>query len=111
MKVRTIQDARITNTSVIVTVFVMGFLLVGCGGGSDSDNNTSTSQQVETGVFLDSAVSGLHYETDTLSGETNADGEFHYREGEMVTFSIGNIMFGEAMGQATMTPLNLVPDA
>jgi len=115
MKVRTMKVARITNPLSIPTVFVMVFLLVGCGSDSDDSTTSNTgavdTQERETGVFLDSPVSNLHYDTDTLSGETNAAGEFHYREGEMVSFSIGNIMFGEAMGQPTITPLDLVPEA
>ena len=46
----------------------------------------------------------LSYTTPTLSGMTNADGEFLYEEGEAVTFSIGDITLGTAQGQDVITP-------
>ncbi len=42
------------------------------------------------GVFEDSAVGGIQYDTATQSGITNDAGEFNYVAGEMVTFSIGD---------------------
>jgi hypothetical protein len=104
---------KIINTSP--AIFILGASLVGCNS-DNGDNSTPTNddagtQNVETGVFLDSPVSGLHYETDTLSGETNAEGQFHYAQGETVTFSIGGIMFGQAKGNSVITPLDLVPEA
>ena len=108
------KTKKIINLFLISATFILGTSLTGCG--SDDDDGTpnsgdSSTQEIETGVFLDSPVSGLHYETDTLSGETNAQGEFHYREGETMTFSLGDTLFGQAMGQSVMTPLDLVPEA
>ena len=39
-------------------------------------------RSVNTGVFLDSAVEGLYYETATQSGITDMDGTFSYMDGE-----------------------------
>jgi hypothetical protein len=62
---------------------------------------------VKTGVFLDSAVKGLSYRTDTQSGLTNALGEFKYLEGEVVTFKIGNVNIGSSFGADVITPLDI----
>ena len=71
--------------------------LVACGG-------TDTA----TGVFKDSKVSGIHYESGGQQGTTDADGTFTYEVGQPVTFSIGGVTIGTATGKSVMTPLDLV---
>jgi len=61
-----------------------------------------------TGVFYDSPVSGLEYETRTTSGITNEKGEFNYRDGDTVTFSVAGLVLGTAIGKARVTPADLV---
>lgn len=80
-------------------------LLSACGGGSSKPvvNEPTTL----TGVFIDSAVEGLHYQTPTHSGTTSIDGEFEYINGESVTFSIGGIILGSATGATQITPFDL----
>jgi uncharacterized protein len=46
-----------------------------------------------TGVFA-GPVTGLKYQTPTMSGLTNERGEFHYRAGEAVTFLVGRVVLG-----------------
>ena len=88
--------------------------ITACSSGSSS---TVTSADGEgnanflTGVFLDSPVEGLHYQTGTLSGFTDEHGTFMYHEGETVTFMIGNYQLGTAPGSHIMTPIDLVPGA
>jgi hypothetical protein len=82
--------------------------LTACGGGGDS---TTAIETVSTGVFIDSAVEGLQYETATQSGTTNSLGEYDYLAGETVTFSIGGIVLGSTIAGPVVTPLSLVPDA
>lgn len=74
--------------------------LSACGGGSN------TTQQ--TGVLLDSAVSGVSY-TGSLGSEgtTGDGGTFKYYPGEKVTFKIGGLTLGSANGQAILTPVEL----
>ncbi len=62
---------------------------------------------VLTGAFLDTWVSGLRYKTPTLQGVTDADGQFQYRPGEIVTFAIKNVEVGSAPGSAIVTPASL----
>lgn len=78
---------------------------------SQSSVSTSSSQSsmaaAQTGVFLDSPVGGIDYRTETLSGTTNAQGEYDYVEGETVTFSIGDLELPSAPATGTVTPLDL----
>ena len=81
-------------------------ILSACGGGGSSDS--PPANPIQTGVFLDSPVSGLHYETATQFGTTNVSGEFQYLAGESVTFSLGGIILGSSDGSGQVTPLDLV---
>ena len=64
---------------------------------------------VVIGVFVDSAVAGLRYKTKSgLSGITNESGEFEYREGDNVTFSLGSIDLGTTNAASTLTPVEIV---
>ncbi|MFH0768196.1 MAG: CocE/NonD family hydrolase, partial [Chloroflexota bacterium] len=65
----------------------------------------------ETGVFYDSPVQGLIFKTETESGRTNEKGEFTYRVGDTVTFSIEGIILGSCLGKEMVTPADLVPEA
>ncbi|VAW64147.1 hypothetical protein MNBD_GAMMA09-1301 [hydrothermal vent metagenome] len=89
---------------------ILALLLNGCGG--DSGENTPTATVTpSTGVFIDSVVSGLHYQTDSASGDTNVAGEFKYLPGETITFSVGGIALGSAKAASVLSPLDLVPTA
>lgn len=80
-------------------------LLSACGGGGGGGG--------PSGTFLDSAVSGMDYNTSAGSlGTTDAGGRFRYEaEGVQVTFLVGDIVVGIAPGAAVLTPLDLVPGA
>lgn len=83
--------------------------IASCGGGSGSSgDNNPTNQTVLEGVFIDSPVMGLAYSTVTQSGVTDSNGTFRYLAGETVSFSLGGIEFGSAIGADEITPLNLV---
>jgi hypothetical protein len=121
----------------IILAIVLLFLIVACGGGGSSSSSTPSDNQVvsdeinspsteeiandtlddevvvvpiTTGVFIDAPVEGLYYETETLSGLTNSDGEFQYRSGETVSFMLGDIELGSVEGEVMITPLTLVGD-
>ncbi|MCO4800139.1 MAG: DM13 domain-containing protein [Colwelliaceae bacterium] len=100
----------------IISIF-LSFALFACGGGSGSSstNNTSTTTPVVTpppatftGVFVDSAVEGLQYQTATNEGMTNIDGEFIYQADEEITFSIGDIIFPAVVANSVLTPLDIL---
>lgn len=92
--------------------FLFAASLAGCGGGGDSDTGTNEPpppppDETETGVFVDSAVGGIGYRTDTQEGETNADGEFEYVDGETVTFFIGDVELPAVTAGTVITPMDV----
>ncbi len=87
----------------LTLIFIM--FLSACGGSSGGG-----SSELQ-GVFLDSAVEGIRYTTNSKSGTTDANGTFTYLAGETVNFYIGDILLGSAAAKATMTPVDLVSGA
>jgi hypothetical protein len=85
-------------------VLATGLLLLAACGDGDSEVQTSTA----TGVFKDSSVAGLSYVSGQEEGVTGADGSFTYEVGREVTFFLGGLTLGTALGQAVVTPLDLV---
>ncbi|WP_211327392.1 hypothetical protein [Subtercola boreus] len=59
------------------------------------------------GTFAGPTV-GLAYETPTLSGLTDERGDFEYRAGESVVFSIGGLVLGSAEGAPRVNLAQLV---
>lgn len=86
------------NGLLIVSLFTLS--ACGSGGGS--------SGSVFDGVFKDSNVSGLAFESGDQKGTTDDLGAFKYEEGENVSFSIGAVNLGTGLGKSIMTPLDLV---
>ncbi|MBJ7593653.1 MAG: CocE/NonD family hydrolase [Candidatus Dormibacteraeota bacterium] len=59
------------------------------------------------GRFAGPAV-GLRFETPTCSGVTDPDGTFEFRDGEVVTFSVGSVLIGAARGAERLTVADIV---
>ena len=102
------------NKYLLGLIAIVVLNISGCGGGSSSESSSTTgtppassTPEVYTGVFLDSAVEGLNYSTATQAGKTNAAGEFSYQIGEEITFSIGAIEFPAITASAIITPLDI----
>lgn len=93
---------KITRHLKIFLVIVCFSLSIGCG---DSDND------IKTGQFIDSPVEGLTYSTPTQSGISDKNGSFRYKDGEVITFAIGALTIGQAVGSDIVTPLDLVEEA
>ena len=83
----------------------------GCFSGSGSSSGSDGSAAVQQGTFVDSPVEGLRYAAGSLQGETDASGTFEYREGDVVSFHLGDLKLGEGVGDSVMTPTSLVADA
>ncbi len=87
-------------------VLLAGGLLSACG--SDTPVQTPVTPASISGVFLDSAVSGLEYVSGTAAkASTGVDGSFQCKAGESVAFSLGGINLGAAPCDKTITPLSL----
>jgi hypothetical protein len=76
---------------------------------SSSSSTTSSAPPAKTGVFIDSAVAGIHYQTSPtgFSGNTNAKGEYQYAEGDTVIFSVGSLKFPAVTAKVIVTPLDI----
>lgn len=72
------MDIRLKKTFVLCSVAA---LIAAC-------NNSTTETAVVTGQ-LNVPISGLSYKTDSLLGTTDENGSFEYRDGENITFSLG----------------------
>ncbi|WP_339676965.1 hypothetical protein [uncultured Zhongshania sp.] len=85
------------------------FLITACGGGSGGSGGGGSSAPSDSlkGIFTDSPVFGVKYQTDSLQGLTNALGEFDYRDGESVVFSIGDFEFPSVSATQQITPTDL----
>jgi hypothetical protein len=93
----------------LLVVLVISLTLTACGGGGDG-GGTQPVAAPSTGVFIDSPVQGLTYSSapSGLSGLTGPNGEFLYRAGDTVAFSIGGRVIGAAPGQLQITPFTLL---
>lgn len=124
---------KFTVKNVVATLAVVSSLsLVGCGGGggssssdggssSSSNSNSSSSSfssnqsqaseaNLQQGQFVDSAVAGLWYETETQQGFTDANGFFNFLAGETVSFYLGQTLLGSVDAKSLVTPLDMVDD-
>ena len=69
-----------SSSLLVALTLTTAVFLFGCGGGS-RDQTTGLDSGMTSGVFLDSAVEGLKFETTTQSGFTDMDGTFYYLNG------------------------------
>lgn len=74
----------------------------------DLQIEVSPAPQLATGVFIDSVVHGLGYESGSASGVTDANGTFTYELSSPVTFRVGGVELGTTGGKDSITPLDLV---
>jgi para-nitrobenzyl esterase len=84
------------------------------GDDDDDDSEETTTDPAEalqSGIFTDSPVSGLAYQGKTVSGVTDIDGKFEYSDGDKLSFSIGELYLGAAVGDAQLSPIDLVEGA
>ena len=92
------------KTAIKMGVVAAALALAGCGGGGGSESASISL----VGTFIDSPVSGLEFESPSGSGITDAYGNFTYKDGESVTFHIGNLYLGSAVpDNHRITPLSI----
>jgi len=88
-------------------VTIAALTLVGCHG--DEPHHVTTPPTIAQGVFKDSTVSGLTFESGGQRGVTDASGNFSYEVDNFVTFSVGGVTLGSGIGAPIMTPVDLIP--
>jgi len=80
---------------ILSTITSIVLFTLGCGGSGGSPD-TAASQNDEKAQFLDSAVKGLSYSTQSTSGVTDENGYFKYKSTDKsVVFKIGEMKIGE----------------
>ncbi|HAK52611.1 MAG TPA: hypothetical protein DCM54_12030 [Gammaproteobacteria bacterium] len=80
-------------------------LATACGGGG-GDASIGLTLPL-TGILVDSPVSGVSYTSPSRTGITQANGEFFYREGDVVAFSLGATELGSATGRSQISRVEL----
>jgi hypothetical protein len=102
---RGIRQATLTLGFCFVSILSLS------GGCSDDDvaggGNGGTRLGPGEGVFVDSPVSGLAYQSGSKSGLTSASGVFRFDADHDIRFSIGSIVLGTAEPATRMSPLQL----
>ncbi|MBU0484549.1 MAG: hypothetical protein KKB30_08565 [Proteobacteria bacterium] len=94
----------------IILILIIYAFISGCSS-DDSDSSASISPLDREGIFIDSPLMNVEYSSSSHEGRTNVNGAFLYRIGEKVTFSIGDIVLGSALGQEVVSPFELTPGA
>ena len=97
---------RINGINLGLTFAILTLLLTTQGCSSGGSSSTAL-----TGVFLDSPVSGLEYETDTFQGVTGSGGAFSYNRGETIRFFVGDTTLCETPAASIVTPIDCVEGA
>ncbi len=98
----------------LLTLGALGALgaLAGCGGGGGSSSTSGPASPSLVGQLIDSPVANVSYLTSSgLRGTTDANGNYSYKAGDTVKFSIGKIVLGEGGAAPIVTPLDLVSGA
>ena len=90
-------------------------LLAACssGGGDGGGGTTSPAASPSSGIFVDSPVQGLGYQTlpSGLVGKTDATGHYQYMPGDMVSFDIYGRPIGGAVAVDSVVTVLSVFDA
>ena len=88
-------------------ILISGILFLnGCGSNESTNSNIqSTDTALNKGVFTDSPVKNLFYQTSSgIKGYTDQNGTFFYKTGDYVTFKLGNLTIGDAKASPVVTP-------
>ena len=94
------------KNNIVVSV-VAAIALAGCGAESTT-NVKELPAPALTGQFIDSPVAGLSYSSESFpDGVTNANGEYQYFRGDLITFSIGEFKFPAVPASSLLTPLDM----
>ena len=95
------------NTIKIPSYLLLSAILGGCGEESSINVKEPELPPIQ-GVFVDSPVAGLTYNSPSVTnGITNEKGQFDYFRGEAIEFSIGQLAFPSVSAANVLTPLRV----
>ena len=95
----------------LLALTILGTLSA-CGGGGGGSSAGIGPLTPLVGQLVDGPVANVTYETSSgLRGTTNASGNYAYRGGDTVKFSIGKVILGEGLAGPITTPIDLVSGA
>lgn len=107
--------------AMLVLAMITGLLFQNCSSSDSGGGGTPfkvTQKALGLGTFVDDPVAGLYYSTSSgLTGYTNAQGQYQFNPGDVVSFYILGIKIGSVIpvigadGTASVTPFDLVPAA
>ena len=110
------QITGLPHCRLLLLLFLLSQFLHSCGLVDEPTSSTTciancTSTDIGssgTGVFVDSEVQGISYQTTSgQSGTTNASGQFDYLTGDQVTFTIGSTTLGQVTAASVLTPVEV----
>ena len=88
----------------LLTILACTVLLSACKGSSGGGP--------ETGHLMEIGIQGIHYETASQSGTTDARGTYHYYPGETISFSIGDLQLAKDIpAKPYLSPLDFFADS
>ena len=99
----------LVRSCLLFILIVLPLFVISCSSSNDGSDGSNVA--TSSGVFVDSPVSGLQYDTGTQSGLTDGNGRFFFQEGETVTFSIGDLVLGSGVARSVVTPVEIVVGA
>ena len=90
------KKVKFLGFKTMVTTIV-GLGLIGCGGGSSSTTILPTNQTTtKEAQLIDSAIQGVDYTTNSLSGTTDESGTFQYNPTDTtITFRVGSLTLAD----------------
>lgn len=93
------------------SALAVGIMISACGGGGGGGG--SSEPAALSGKLLDAAVQGASYSAQPsgLSGKTDSNGTFSYRDGDTVTFKLGDLTLGSVAGGTEVWPDTLAAAA
>jgi hypothetical protein len=95
------QEKMMPFFFILTACGLMLLMLSACGG--------SASEPLTTGMFIDSAVEGLEFQSGDRYGATDAGGKFYFKENETTAFFVGGLPIGStASPKEIITPIDLV---
>ncbi len=90
--------------------------ITACGGGGSGSGQTPSpnpdpANGVQSGTLSGFIIEGLDYSTATESGTTDNSGQYSFRSGETVTFSIGDLTIGTIQSGSDTTLFDFIDGA